>query len=77
MTRTCVVISEARFLKASEEEFSKSFVNVSRRDLKVTVLLTSATVVDVGAEVVVALVEETGLAVKIILKESVTEDDTL
>lgn len=49
MRRTCVFIIEARFLKASDDGFSRSLVNVFRRDLKVTLNITSATLVDVTA----------------------------
>lgn len=65
--QTCVVIIIALLLKTWEEEFSRSLVNVLRRDLKET-LITVADVV-FGTVVVVAdsVVEGTGPAVKIYL----------
>lgn len=49
MIRTCVFVIEARFLKASEEKFNRSIVNVFRHDLNVTLLVTSAAVAEVTA----------------------------
>lgn len=44
MRLTCLFIIEARFSKAGDDGFSKSFVNVFRRELKVTLIVTSAIV---------------------------------
>lgn len=42
---TCVSIIEARLLNAAEDESSRSLVNVLRRDLKETLLVTTEEVV--------------------------------
>lgn len=48
---TCVSIIEARFLNASDVESSRSLVNVLRRDLKETLMVTAEEVVMRGAVV--------------------------
>lgn len=52
MKLTSPFIIEARFIKAGDDESSKSLVNVFRRDLKVTSFVVNAGVVDVSAAVV-------------------------
>lgn len=42
---TCVTIIKARFLNASDDESSRSLVNVLSRDLKETLLVTTEEVV--------------------------------
>lgn len=49
---TCVTIIKARLLNASDDESSRSLVNVLRRDLKVTLLVTTEEVVVASAAVV-------------------------
>lgn len=48
MRLTCSFIIAARFIKAVDDEFSKSIVKVSRTDLKVAYLYMRATVVGAG-----------------------------
>lgn len=71
---TCVVITVALFLKASEDEFCRSLVNVLKRDLKDTFTVSFGDVVLATDRVVVVVtvvdsadtvVEGTGPAVKI------------
>lgn len=54
MRPTCFCISAARWMKASDEWFSKSFVNVLLRDLKL--MLTDVTVVAFAVFVCMVLI---------------------
>lgn len=53
---TCVVIIEARILKASEDDSCRSLVNVLRRDRKDTLIVSSSDMVVVVSEAGVAAV---------------------
>lgn len=45
MRRTCACINEARLMKASDDELSKSLVNLLLRDVKLALTVVSPTVV--------------------------------
>lgn len=63
---TCVFIIDALLMKAADDGFSRSLVNVFRRDLKVTATVVSDTAVVVVVVVVVMVVVATVVAFVIV-----------
>lgn len=71
---TCVFINDALLMKAADDGFSRSLVNVFSRDLKVTATVVSDTVVAVAVVVVVVVVVVVATVVAFVIVGAVVSD---